>query len=213
MSLPETSKLTEALAKVQGKLPEITKAKTADAGQYSYSYADLAAVTKAVVPLLAQAGLAWACRPTLTDRGFVLAYELRHVSGESITGEYPLPEKGSPQQMGSAITYGRRYALCSVTGVAPDSDDDDAKAASHRSNDADRHAQSYARALALRDRALAAKSREELAGVWKDAGPEGLAVAVPNESGDDEQLGAIVQRLGDQFPAADPTTGEEASDV
>jgi hypothetical protein len=36
----------------------------------------------------------------------------------------------TPQQMGSAITYARRYALMAVTGVFPSNEDDDGKAAS-----------------------------------------------------------------------------------
>lgn len=132
-----TDNLTAALAKVQAELPEIRKSETAEVktktgGTYKYSYADLAAVSKAILPLLGKHGLAWVTRPTLRDDGsLVLAYELRHVSDEKITGEYPL-SKGTPQEIGSAITYARRYCLCSVTGVAPESDDDDAAAASHR---------------------------------------------------------------------------------
>lgn len=126
----EKSALTEALAAVQAALPEVRKGQKADAGQYSYSYADLAAVSKAILPLLAKHGLAWVTRPTVVDGRFVLVYELRHTSGEVVTGEYPLTG-GTPQQIGSAITYARRYCLCSVTGVAPESDDDDAQAARH----------------------------------------------------------------------------------
>lgn len=123
----EKSELTAALAKVQAKLPEIVKGQTADAGQYTYTYADLAAVSKAIVPRLGENGLAWVTRPTLSDGRFVLAYELRHTSGESLSGEYPLSGT-TPQQVGSAITYARRYCLCSVTGIAPEADDDDAHA-------------------------------------------------------------------------------------
>lgn len=123
--------LAASLALVQSQLPKITKDKTAqvrsDKGNYSYSYADLAAVTAEVLPLLGRCGLAWVTRPTFNDEGrFVLAYQLLHAAGETIDGEYPLPGSGTPQAMGSAITYARRYTLCSVTGVAPDTDDDDA---------------------------------------------------------------------------------------
>jgi hypothetical protein len=65
--------------------------------------------------------------PTVTEDGrFVLAYELRHTSGELINGSYPLPDptRTTPQQVGSALTYARRYTLCCVTGVVPDEDDD-----------------------------------------------------------------------------------------
>lgn len=129
--------LTAALAAVQAELPSVGKDKTAKVetrtgGSYKYSYADLAAVTRAILPVLAKHGLAWATCPTKHDGAFVLRYELRHVSGESIEGWYPLPQNGTPQELGSALTYARRYCLCSVTGVAPESDDDDAAAVSHR---------------------------------------------------------------------------------
>lgn len=132
----EKPNLASALAAVQAKLPEIRKGETAEvegitkAGRpfkYKYQYADLADISKAILPLLGANGLSWITRPTFNDAGrFVLAYELRHVSDQSITGEYPLPppDKATPQELGSAITYARRYALCSVTGVAPETDDD-----------------------------------------------------------------------------------------
>lgn len=133
--------LAAALAAFQTEVPRIEKGKTAQAGKYSYDYADLSDVTAVVLPLLGKHGLAWSAAPTVTDNGFVLEYQLAHVSGEAITGTYPLPPANTPpQQMGSAITYARRYALCSVTGVAPGGDDDDAQAAQQ----AARHPQNQA---------------------------------------------------------------------
>lgn len=143
--MSEPSTLAAALASVQAKLPVIAKSETAEvegttkAGRpfkYKYSYADLAAVSKAVLPLLGENGLSWLTKPTLNGDGkFVLAYKLMHASGEHEDGEYPLPAQGTPQDIGSAISYARRYALCSVTGVAPEADDDDGAAASRRRYD------------------------------------------------------------------------------
>lgn len=129
-----TETLTSAVAAVQADLPSVGKDKTAivkgDKTNYKYTYADLAAVSAAILPLLSKHGLAWITLPTLDDSGkFVLRYELRHVSGEEAVGSYPLPTSGRPQEMGSAITYARRYALCAVTGVAPEDDDDNAATA------------------------------------------------------------------------------------
>jgi len=127
--------LAAALAHIQSKLPRVDKAKTATVqtktgGSYSYDYADLAAVSAVVLPLLGDAGLSWLTKPTLIDGKLILAYKLLHVSGDVEEGQYPLPQSGSPQEIGSAITYARRYCLCSVTGVAPEEDDDDGAAAS-----------------------------------------------------------------------------------
>lgn len=117
--------LAEALAAFQAEIPSVVKGKTGDAGSYKYQYADLSDVTEKVLPLLGKHGLSFSAKPTHNERGaFVLAYTLRHVGGESDSGEYPLPN-GNAQQIGSAITYARRYVLCAVTGVAPGGDDDD----------------------------------------------------------------------------------------
>lgn len=129
--------IAEALAAFQSALPTIGKENTAnvrskDGGQqYSYTYADLASISEVALPLLAEEGLAWTCQPTVTKTGaFVLKYALLHDSGESIRGQYPLGNPNArPQDVGSAITYAKRYALCAVTGIAPTDDDDDAAAA------------------------------------------------------------------------------------
>lgn len=126
--------LTAALAALQADLPVVGKDQKAtvksDKGSYTYKYANLASVSAAILPLLSRHGLAWTTRPTLDESGkFVLKYELMHVSGDTIDGSYPLPTTTRPQEMGSAITYARRYALCAVTGLAPEEDDDNASVA------------------------------------------------------------------------------------
>lgn len=128
--------MAAALAELQTQLPAITKDLTAKVQSertgksYSYTYADLAQVSREVLPILGKLGLSFTSRPTLREDGrFVLAYKLLHTSGESEAGEYPLPEKGTPQEIGGAISYARRYCLCAVTGVAPEDDDNDAQLA------------------------------------------------------------------------------------
>lgn len=129
-----TPALNAALAAVQRELPRIRKDQTADAGQYSYSYADLATVSAQLLPLLGANGLAFTAWPMAIDGKLVLRYSLLHESGESMTGDYPI-KGGSPQQLGSEITYARRYCLCAVTGVSPDEDDDAAAAEGKRQNE------------------------------------------------------------------------------
>lgn len=127
--------LAEALAQLQTSLPAIGKDKTAKVqtktgGSYSYDYANLATISARILPLMGPLGLSFVTRPTLREEGqFVLAYDLMHASGQNLAGYYPLPTHGTPQEIGSAITYARRYCLCAVTGVAPDEDDDDGMAA------------------------------------------------------------------------------------
>lgn len=121
--------LSAALIQLQARLPRITKDATAQVGSREYAYANLASIHDAIFPLLKDCGLYWTCCPTLMDGQFVLDYALTHVSGASAGGQYPLPVTGSPQQIGSAITYARRYALTAILGIAPAEDDDDGQAA------------------------------------------------------------------------------------
>jgi hypothetical protein len=122
--------LAEALITLQAGLPRIVKDTRGQAGNRGTKYANLSTITDAVLPRLAALGLAWSCRPTLHEGQFVLAYGLHHAaSGEELGGYYPLPN-ATPQSIGGAITYARRYALCAVLGLAPAEDDDDANRAS-----------------------------------------------------------------------------------
>lgn len=131
MTQPKTPSINEALADLQTQLPHISKNNKAEVptktgGKYTYQYADLAEITRQLLPLLGKLGLSFTSRPTMLGEQLVLVYELRHVSGEQIDGVYPLPVRGTPQEVGSAITYARRYCLCAVSGLAPDNDDEDA---------------------------------------------------------------------------------------
>lgn len=131
--MTETKNLAEALAMLMMKLPRIEKANKAEvetkSGRpYSYTYADLAQVSRMILPILGELGLSFTAKPTMSGDRFVLAYRLLHVGGQEDTGEYPLPTGGTPQATGAAITYARRYSLCAVTGVAPEDDDDGAAA-------------------------------------------------------------------------------------
>lgn len=131
---PQHPGLVAALATAQGEMPRVTKGETANVQtktghRYSYQYASLADIHAAVLPVLSRHGLAWTTMPTIREDGrYVLRCELAHTSGESRTCEMPLPSMCTPQELGSALTYARRYALCSIVGIAPDEDDDGAAA-------------------------------------------------------------------------------------
>lgn len=128
----EYPSLAAALAAFQRSLPSVDKsAKGQVRGNPNYKYADLADLNGAVLPELGKFGLSFSCKPTLNAQGrFVLAYALRHESGQGDeTGEYPLREDVAPQDQGSWQTYARRYILQAITGVAPQGQDDDGAAA------------------------------------------------------------------------------------
>jgi len=123
-----TGKLVEALARAQGAITPPVKSKTAKAGSFSYSYADLAEVFDAIRKPFADNGLVIVQTIDADDSGQVLVTRLAHVSGEWYEGVYRLPGNLSGQQLGSAITYARRYSVCSIAWVAAEDDDDGAAA-------------------------------------------------------------------------------------
>lgn len=178
----EHKTLTEALVAFQAELPSVKKGNTAKVasqkGSYSYQYADLTDITEIAMPLLTKHGLAFTSRPTMTENGFVLAYTLRHTSGGSESGEYPLPDPSHnpAQTIGSAITYARRYSLCAATGIAPGGDDDDAGAAQD-ANRTRRTAQKRSPGAQVAiQRITHAGSLDELRDVWEALTPDVRAV-------------------------------------
>lgn len=123
-----SSPLAEALAAFQSNLPTVPKKSEAkiksDKGSYSYTYASLPEVAAFAYPLLTEYGLSFSCQPRRTPQGsYELRGELLHVSGESRRGSLPLNGR-TPQEIGSAITYARRYLLGCLTGIVTDEDDD-----------------------------------------------------------------------------------------
>lgn len=88
-------------------------------------YADLAEIRDTVMPTLTKHGLALIQYTQVGGAGFYLVTRLMHESGEMIESRFPLPEDVTkPQQMGSAITYARRYMMASICGITAEEDDD-----------------------------------------------------------------------------------------
>ncbi|HEY6118230.1 MAG TPA: ERF family protein [Candidatus Dormibacteraeota bacterium] len=169
--------INAALADLQTQLPHISKNNKAEVptktgGKYTYQYADLAEISRQLLPLLGKLGLSFTSRPTMAGEQLVLVYELRHISGELIEGMYPLPGRGTPQEVGSAVTYARRYCLCAVTGLAPDNDDEDAvlaEAAARRMK-VERIEEKIAAAQAPSEPRITAAQQREMQTLFQDAG-------------------------------------------
>lgn len=114
--------LATALSDFQG---EVKNAGNIAKGVYN-KYAPLAEVLNVVRPVLAKHGLC-AIQNTWNDGGVVYITTLViHDSGEWLETN-PLEmqlEKKTPQGVGSAITYGRRYSLSAALGLSSEEDDD-----------------------------------------------------------------------------------------
>jgi hypothetical protein len=123
--------LADALAKAQKDIRVAVKDATNP--HFKASYADLASVRAACYTQLAANGIAVAQSPEANGPSVTVTTLLAHSSGEWLEGALTLQARdASPQAVGSAITYGRRYGLASMVGVAPDDDDGEAAQPSPR---------------------------------------------------------------------------------
>ena len=132
----EPKSLDEALLILQADPPVLVKNMRGQVGNQKTKYADLVQVNSVVLSRLNALGCIYKTKPMLRveDPKFVLWYSLKHVaSGTEDSGEYPLKLSENPMQMGSAITYARRYVLLAITGIAAEDEDDDAQAYGGRS--------------------------------------------------------------------------------
>ena len=126
------NELATALAKAQGR---ITGALKESANPFFRSrYADLASCWDACRVPLSENGLAVLQGVSATDEGVSVETMLTHSSGQWVRSVLRLiPKDASPQGIGSCATYGRRYGLTAMIGIAQV--DDDGNAASNRSTE------------------------------------------------------------------------------
>src|SRR5215207_4848266 len=128
--------LAAALAKAQAELVNPEKSLTAiipggrpGERERSFRYAPLSSGLDIVRKTLGQHEIA-TVQTTAVDgaAGVVnLTTMLAHASGEWIASDWPVcavAEMASPQRMGAALTYARRYALFTLVGIAGEDDVD-----------------------------------------------------------------------------------------
>lgn len=127
--------LAAALAKAQGEMEGAAKASLNP--HFKSRYADLASVWDACREPLSKHGLA-VLQPVRADGPKVtITTILAHSSGEWISESLTMTAtQNTPQGVGSAITYGRRYGLSAMVGIAPDDDDGNAASAGTRTTEA-----------------------------------------------------------------------------
>jgi hypothetical protein len=119
-------KICPALVAALGKLTDIPKGRIADTGKYRYSFADLSDLLGMARPILTAHGLA-VLQPVTGEPGstdVLIFTTILHESGQFITlAPLRMAAGTTPQATGSAITYGRRYALLAALGLAAEDDD------------------------------------------------------------------------------------------
>ena len=125
MTQPKHSNLSSALAAAQAEMGNAPK--NATNPHFRSTYADLASLRDAVIPVLSSHGIALI---QLCDGdGQSVSVTTRLLFGEERMdcGRLTLPIVGArnpAQAAGAAITYARRYQLGAVAGVASAEDDD-----------------------------------------------------------------------------------------
>jgi hypothetical protein len=126
LSAHSTPLLDAAIAKAQGGIRNAQNNRTNE--HLKYSYADLAAVFDACRSACSEAGLA-VTQVLWPKKGFIVVTTRLAHAGEWVESDFPVKaevQKGvnSKQQVGIAITYGKRYALTSMLGIAAGEDTD-----------------------------------------------------------------------------------------
>ena len=119
-----TNDLVPALLAVQQETPTIEKTAQGQAGKGKFYYAPLPAVLAAMRPLWNKHGL-------IVNQGMgqldVLSHiavitHVTHLSGQWVRSSIVVPCGNTPQQLGAACTYGRRYGLDALFSLSLDTD-------------------------------------------------------------------------------------------
>lgn len=129
-----------AIAEFKKDAPRITKDAgarfTAKGQDVAYDYATLGHICEHVIAALAEHGISHDWRIEQPDNGMIIVTcTLTHEQGGSkaTTIQFPPDPSGSKnglQAIGSAVTYGQRYTLLAVCGIAvKEQGDDDGRAA------------------------------------------------------------------------------------
>jgi len=128
--------LAKALSIAQSQFTSVPR--NCENPYFKSKYADLGAIMDMAREPLSKNGLSVSQYPSTTESGWArVETVLMHESGEWTSSTIDLkPAKSDPQGIGSAITYGRRYGVSAILGLATEDDDDGNKASSPKSNGA-----------------------------------------------------------------------------
>jgi hypothetical protein len=125
----QTHDLVAALAKARVAFEPIVRSKTVavktERGSYTFSYAPLEDILAATTEALSAHGLVLVSGIDQgADGGVVLSTRLMHASGQWLESCVHVGRHSKMQEMGSSLTYARRYAITGLLGISADTDDD-----------------------------------------------------------------------------------------
>lgn len=126
----ENNNLNKKFMQVLNEVPNFSTDETANAGSRTYKYLNLATLLKNIKPIFAKHDIAFSQKVTFDGTGDgrqtlgTVETVIFDENEQQMVCSYPFFVTGDPQQVGSAITYARRYSLTTVLGIFPDKDDD-----------------------------------------------------------------------------------------
>lgn len=126
----ENNNLNKKFMQVLNEVPNFSTDETANAGSRTYRYLNLATLLKNIKPIFEKHGIAFSQKVTFNGTGDgrqalgTVETIIFDENEQQTVCAYPFFITGDPQQVGSAITYARRYSLTTVLGIFPDKDDD-----------------------------------------------------------------------------------------
>ncbi len=130
----ERAAMATALASMQAEFKTVkcnreVTVKMKGGGSFSYSYATYDHLLDEVRPLLAKHHFSLTNSTSIRDGKLSLRSCLMYENGESISSTLPVKGTGNAQDLGSELSYMRRYAAACILGVAFEEEDDDANPA------------------------------------------------------------------------------------
>lgn len=118
------NELIKALIEAEKDFSKIELNKIGQVGNHKFKYADLTSVFNATKPALRKNGLKVIGVIEVTENGDnMLCMTLFHVSGQQLTSKIKLPSNVTKStEVGSILTYMRRYLYSTLLGVAAEED-------------------------------------------------------------------------------------------
>ena len=155
--------LFAAIAQAQGEVENATKSATNP--HFKSRYADLAEVLNAVRPVFARHGLAIIQSVSSDQQLVTVATTIAHKEGGFVTSSMSCTSPTSKiQDLGSMVTYLRRYSVAAMTCISQA--DDDGNVASQRPAKASTEPQKPSPTQALTDAATVAQNGTEALKAW-----------------------------------------------